>query len=395
MPNEERTDVVVDDAIANNIWGDNPAPQPVQQPAPVEPPKNEPAQPQPTQPTSPQVPTFDVNAYLKENFGFDSPDVAKETIEKWRKAESEPKQPLEPTKPTFANEESERVFNLLKEGKAPDAIKYYNKLAEIDNAEKLQPIDAIKLNLKYKNEHYSPADIDDVIEEKYVLPKKPKESDFTDDEEYKESLAQYEKDAAKVQRRIERDSKDAIKELQQSKKDLVLPDINNDSANYKAFLKQQEDLQKEEDAIKSNYKQVLKNDSGKFDAYTTVYKDKDVEVPISYKPTEEELKSLENKFENDFDADEFLAQRWFKMDGDKVVGHNIQQQKADVYLLENRQKIFDRIASDAYNKAIDNFIKKEKNINFKQENPVPDEAILNKQQALDKQLTDNLWGKTG
>ena len=67
-----------------------------------------------TDPIDPQVapevpktePQFDYNSFVKETFGYDSVDAAKEEIQKLK---SKPEM-------SFENEVSERLFNLIKEG---------------------------------------------------------------------------------------------------------------------------------------------------------------------------------------------------------------------------------------------------------------------------------------
>jgi hypothetical protein len=394
MPEQNNEGLVeVTDKISDSIWGETPriAPkedvnaEPQAEPISVIQPASV-AEPQPDN----KVADFDINKYFKDELNFDSVEVAKEQINKWKQLEAQPPKEPEPIK--FGNEDSEKVFNLLKEGKVADALKIYQKQQEIENADKLPAIDAVRLLIKNKNEDYNADDINDIIEERYSYPKEPVQGADELDNEFQERMKNYEASVKKIDRRIERDAKEAVRELQQFKKDLVFPDINNGGADYQRFLKEQEELQTKNQQAIQNYKQVLDKDYSSFNGYETAYKDKDVNIPISYKPTEQEVKSLKEKFANDFDADEYFANRWIKTENDKVVGHNVKQQMADVYLLENQQKVFDRIASEAYTKAIDTFMKNEKNIKITDGGSGIIDKGLQNQRELDERVTKKLWG---
>lgn len=332
-----------------------------------------------------KLPDFDINKFIKEEYGFDSKEVAKEQIERWRKAEAEPKE-KEPTKPKFDNEESERLYNAIVGGKKTEAFEILKKQAELEKAAELPPLEQIKLDLQYKNPKFTKEDIEDVVEERYSYPKKPEDYE----EDYDEKIRAYEKEVAKIDRRIKRDGLEAVENLQKHKSDLVLPDINSQAAaEFQKFQQQQKELEAEENKARESYKAALDKDYSSFKGYTTGYKDKEVEVPIEYKPTEQELKQLKDKFANDFDADEYFANRWIKTENNKVVGFNVPLQMEDIHLLENKQKIFDKIASDAAARAVAAYLANEHNINFNSSNDkVPD----TKGQSFEERIASKLFG---
>jgi hypothetical protein len=337
-----------------------------------------------------KVTDFDINKYVKETFGFDSAEVAKEQVEKWRKAEKEPKPKAEPEKPKFANEESEVLYNALLTGDKKKATELLKKQEQIEDAANLSPLEQIKLDLQYKNQKYTKEDIEDIIEEKYSYPRKPSQRDDELDDEFAERESAYNKEVAKIDRRIKRDGVEAVENLQKHKTDLVLPDITGSKANYEKWLQQQKDLQAEESQSHQAYLEALEKDYSNFKGFSTTYKDKEVEVPIEFKPTEQELKELKDTFANDFNEDEFFANRWIKTENDKVVGFNVALQMEDKYLLENKQKVFDKIAQDSAARAIAAYLKGEKNINFgSSKDKIQAENV---QRALDERLTSKLWG---
>lgn len=339
--------------------------------------------------TEAKVSDFDINKYVKEEFGFDSAEVAKQQLEKWRKAEKEPKPEIKKEEIKFANAESEVLYNAILAGDKKKATELLKKQEQIEEAANLSPLEQIKLDLQYKNGKYTKEDIEDIIEEKYSYPRKPVERDDELPEEYQERVSAYEKEVAKIDRRIKRDGLEAVENLQKHKTDLVLPDINGSKAGYEQWVQQQKDLQADEEKAHQSYLDALEKDSG-FEGFKTAYKDKEVEVPIEYKLTEQENKDLTNRFKNGFDADEYFAKRWFVEEDNKVVGFKVADQKADIYLLENKQAIFDKIAQDSAARAIDAYLKGEKNINFNSSNDKV--QAENTFKALDDRLTQKLWG---
>lgn len=348
--------------------------------------------PEPTKetpaPTETKVPEFDVNKFIKDEYGFDSKEVAKEQIEKWRKAEKEPKPKAEPEKPSFANTESETLYNAFITGDKKKVTEILRKQEEIENVAELSPVEQIKLDLKFRNPKYTKDDIQDVIEEKYSYPNQPVQRDDELDSEFQSRAEAHKKEVAKIDRRISRDGLEAVENLQKHKTDLVLPDINGSRADYDKWVQQQKDLQAEDAKAHKSYLTALEN-SSKFEGFKTMYKDKEVEVPIEYKSTDEEDKQLINRFKEGFDADEFFAKRWIKEENNKVVGFNVSQQKQDVYVLENFQKIIDKVAQDSATKALTAYWEKEKNIKFKSPNDrVNGEDAL---KSLDDKLTTKLF----
>ena len=85
----------------DTIVAQPPVEAPVETTDPIDPPQETPPAPTTTETQ------FDYNSFVKENFGYDSVDAAKEEIQKLK------------SKPeiSFDNEVSERLFNLIKEGK--------------------------------------------------------------------------------------------------------------------------------------------------------------------------------------------------------------------------------------------------------------------------------------
>jgi hypothetical protein len=101
-----------------------------------------------------------------------------------------------------------------------------------------------------------------------------------------------------------------------------------------------------------------------FNGFNVSVKDAEVEIPISFNVADDEKIGIKNNL-SDFDSDEYFGGRWFNDDGTPKV----QQIMADVYLLENRDKIFSKIANEAASQRLLAHIKNSGNINVNQQTP--------------------------
>ena len=90
---------------------------------------------------------FDADEYLKKNLGFDNWNTAKEELEKLRNKREEIK---------FANEQSEKLFSALKEGKEDEVYNFLNekkkfeRIDSLDLSKKENAAELIKLSLQHK-----------------------------------------------------------------------------------------------------------------------------------------------------------------------------------------------------------------------------------------------------
>jgi hypothetical protein len=119
---------------------------------------------------------------------------------------------------------------------------------------------------------------------------------------------------------------------------------------------------------RSIYEKTLNSEFQSFNGFNVSVKDEDVEIPITFNVGEEEKLAMRNELE-DFDSDGFLENRWFDEDGKP----NVKQIMADKYLLENRDKIFSKIANEAASQRLLAHLKKNGNININQA-PTPQGA---------------------
>jgi|GEM_PF-2154043 len=282
----------------------------------------------------------------------DRPDEVKTDVKPVEKLES-----VEPLK--FANEESEKVFNLIKEGKTDDVLSILNEQKKLKEADKLPAADIIKLELQYKNKDFSPAEINDLFLEKYEMPEKPEQQSIETDEEFQARLDKYENTVKKIEARIVRDAKPSLTELQKLHKEIVLPDIQ------KEVSKVAEPTQEELDAqtlAKETFLKSVDDVVSKFNGYNTTFKDEEVELKVSYVPTADEKKELQTIVAlAGTNAGEFLQKLgWLDGTGNIVTSKLVE----DLPLLLSREKVLSKLVSETGEKRHAASIKAIKNIDY-------------------------------
>ena len=290
----------------------------------------------------------DYNKYVKEKFGFDSED--------------ELRQRLEATKDVkFDNEQSEKFFNLLREGKEDDVYQFLENKRRIDRLTS-SPVDnaqvaaeILKLSIQSKYSDLSADEIARKFEKQFPIPPKPQQTYDQTDDEYAEVVSQWEAQKELSEKDLIIEAKIAKKELDSLKAELKLPDIQTSAATKQPT---QEDLQKVE-ALRKSYESALEEAYKSFDGFKVTAKSEDAELPIAFVPTEQEKSAFKERL-FDFDATEYLDGRWVKEDG------TVDANKAmrDLYLLENAERIFQKIANETAAKTLEAYIKSRSNLSL-------------------------------
>lgn len=310
--------------------------------------------------------------FFRTNFGWDSLDAGKREVEELRKLKASP------TTTTFANETSEKIFNYLKEGKTDEVYDFLDRQRKLSAVDKMPGADAIKLQIQQANPHYKPEDIQDVFEERYTLPEKPTSEDETDPD-YIIQLARWQQNVDRINRRVERDAYSARQDLAKLTTQLVLPDIQKTDPNAAAAAqKELETLT----AARNGYLAALESDGKKFNGYNVEYKDEEVTLPISYTVTPEEQTALKTRL-TEFGVDDYFLSRWFP-EGKA----NIPLIQEDLYLLENKGKVFQKLVNESAKKILDHRIKLQNNINVTGEGNT---QTFQPQASTQQKEIDHLW----
>ena len=257
----------------------------------------------------------------------------------------------------FKNEASKKYFELIAEGKEDELLSFLSEKKTLSTIDKLDPADAIKLNLKYRNKDFDQTEINDLFSEQYVTPEAPTQNDDETDEQFQSRTEKYNKQVQRLERQIARDSKTAKSELLKLQQEIVLPDIPRQEP--KAAAPTQEELDRYEKG-RQDFARSLDDGLEKFNGYNTVFKDEEVEIPVSYAISKEEKESIKPVVESLYSDWSYFEKRW--LNPDKSI--NVEAMSHDIHLLENRDKIFSKFVSEAGQKRHAEDIKAIKNVDF-------------------------------
>jgi hypothetical protein len=366
MPDNTEMSAPITLAEGYNPFSDENAPQ-VQQQVEVAPTAtNEPAQaaPPPQEETkveeqSASTQSFDSNQFVKERFGYDSVEQAEQEFKKLKEQPSF----------EFKDDVSKSLFDAIKEGKADDVYEILNqqkRLEKLTNSELTPDLAAeiVKMNIKNKYKDLSTDDVELLFYDQHFVPLKPEQGYDESDEDYAGKVKTWQSQADYAERKLMIEAKVIRPELEKLKSEIKLPDIYNEAGREAESQEEFEIMQQ----ARSIYEKTLDSDFQSFNGFNVSVKDEDVEIPISFNVGEDERLAMKNDLA-DFDSDSYFEGRWFTKDGKP----NVQQIMADKYLLENREKIFSKIANEAASQRLLAHLKKNGNININQ-SPTPQGA---------------------
>lgn len=368
--------------IAQNLWNETPAQPPVATtPAPETTPEPE-AQPVVEAP-KPAETIVDANEWLKQTYGWDNADAGKQELERLRKLQETAQTPAEHK---FANDESKKYYDAITNGKADDLYNILHQQKQIERLEKLEltsakeAADIIKTNLQFKHKDLQPHEVERIFNRQYALPPQPKQGIDQTDEEYQLVVADWKAQVAEKEQDMIIDAKLAKPELSKFKSELILPDIpkvdNGAPQHDQKVLEAQQ-------AFQENFKQKLESDYKTFNGFSVTAKDGGVDLPISYAITPEELAASKQQLA-DFNVNQFLDSRWFDQQGNP----NIKQMQEDLYLLQNKDKVFQKIANEASAQRMAHHLKTKSNINV---NGVTNAAPVTNGKTAEQEFAEKIW----
>ena len=303
--------------------------------------------------------SFDSNQFIKERFGYDSVEEAEQEFKKLKEQPSF----------EFKDDVSKSLFDAIKEGKADDVYEILNQQKRLEKltSSELTPdlaAEIVKTNIKNKYKDLSADDVELLFYDQHFVPLKPEQGYDESDEDYAGQVKTWQSQADYAERRLMIEAKVIRPELEKLKSEIKLPDIYNEAGREAESQAEFEMMQE----ARSIYEKTLDSDFQSFSGFNVSVKDEDVEIPISFNVAEDERLAMKNDL-TDFDSDSYFEGRWFTKDGKP----NVQQIMADKYLLENREKIFSKIANEAASQRLLAHLKKNGNININQ-SPTPQGA---------------------
>jgi len=303
--------------------------------------------------------SFDSNQFVKERFGYDSVEQAEQEFKKLKEQPSF----------EFKDDVSKSLFDAIKEGKADDVYEILNQQKRLEKltSSELTPdlaAEIVKTNIKNKYKDLTSDDVDLLFYDQHFVPLKPEQGYDESDEDYAGKVKTWQSQVDYAERKLMIEAKVIRPELEKLKSEIKLPDIYNEAGREAESQEEFEIMQQ----ARSIYEKTLDSDFQSFNGFNVSVKDEDVEIPISFNVGEDERLAMKNDL-TDFDSDSYFENRWFSEDGKPKV----QQIMADKYLLENREKIFSKIANEAASQRLLAHLKKNGNININQ-SPTPQGA---------------------
>jgi hypothetical protein len=309
--------------------------------------------------------------WLKREFDVDDVAVLKAEREEYKKFKANPvtKEELR-----FADDESKHIYQLISEGKEKrkEVRQFLETQEQLENFSSIEvnkdnAEDIIKLQMKLRNRNLTPSEIDFEYKQNYVAPREPKQKVSEDADEFEERVAEWKEQVANIETKKVIAAKMAQPELSKLKSDIVLPPIQE---KVKQELPKQQ-TQEELDAVKKdidNFVHVTSTGLNDFNEIAATVKDKDVEIPISYKFSPEEKALIGEQLKvlavSGFDANAILADRW--VNEDKTF--NVSRMIRDLAILNNEDKITQKIANDSASKRLKEYTKDKKNIHLEGDN---------------------------
>jgi hypothetical protein len=333
----------------------------------------------------PEEEIVDELEYLEKQTGYKSWDDIKALKTEAEQLRAKAQTPAEIK---FANETSQKLFEAWKEGKEDEVYNLLHTQRELKRAADLPSADAIRMHIKMTNEgnpNFKAADVEDIFEDRYGLPREPKQRTDEDPEDFQDRMTEYKTRVEKVNRAIERDAFTAKQELAKRMTELKPPEIPKQQV-------QQGPPQEVLDARKAfveNYRKELPKELQGVKGFTTNFKDEVTEFPVTYAIKADELApykaELEAFADKGLDVNTLFSKRWIKEDGSV----NIQRMAEELYLLDNRDKVFQKIATETGSQRMEAQRKINNNIKVDGETKVV--QMDKTQKGSQAEAIDKLW----
>jgi hypothetical protein len=308
------------------------------------------------EPSSAPQTSFDPNQFVKERFGYETVEQAEEEFKRFKEPKDEFK---------FQDDISKTLFDAIKEGKTDHVYEILNQQKKIDKliSSELTPdlaVDIIKTNIQNKYKDLTSDEVDLLFYDQYFVPSKPEQGYDESDDDYATKVKTWQSQVDYLDKKMMIEAKVIRPELTKLKSELTLPDIYGEAQQEAESKEEVEKMQQ----ARSIYERTLDSDFQSFSGFSVSVKDEDVEIPISFNVAEDERLAMKNSL-TDFDSDSYFGERWFAEDGKPKV----QQIMADKYLLENYNKILQKVANEAASQRMLAHLKKTGNININQPTP--------------------------
>lgn len=324
----------------------------------------------------PQPQSFEV---LKEKFSWESPEAAVREIEELRGLKANPT----PSQIKFENEQSEKIFNALKEGKFKDVyevLSQQERLSALTEGEVTEETaaDIFKLAMQIKHKDLTKSEIDYKFNKQYGIPKEPVQRSDELDEEFEERKSAWKETVDDIKMSLVIDAKLLKPELETAKSNIKLPDlqqtVDDGYLQYKKSLEEQPQI---EAAMKEIYKP---------------FTPKSIETRLGFK---DEANKIEFEFQYEPDGESFGKSVEMALDSSKFLdAFKLPNGEFDnkkyleaVYFATNKDKILVEAMKQAKNATIKSFLPDNNSGGLQRQFPQQQEVS-----ELDKQMQQALRG---
>lgn len=317
------------------------------------------AQPQETVDKNEDNTAVDYNVFIKEQFGFDSVEVAKEQINKWK--EMKPSQEI-----TFANDESKKLAEAILAGKKNEVLDILSKQQSIEkltSAEINDKIagDIVKLAMQQKYPTLTQQQIDYKFNKQFAIPEKPIQQFDELDGEYNLRLSNWERLSEEVKTELLIEAQIAKPELEKLKTELSFPDIFGNKEQKQPQLTQEEIAEMK--AVANSQIKDVSNFLKNFNEVGVTVKQDGIEIPVNYSLSSDEKNELQSvlakAIENN-DVNFIFSSRWYDSDGKLKTDVAIK----DLNRIFNGDKIESKYANESAAKRLEAKIKADLNLNL-------------------------------
>lgn len=349
-----------------------------EQPVTVEPPVVQEVEPQVvTEPAPANDDVFDEKDYLQKTFGYESPETLLNELKALKEAKEKGIE--------FANDDSRRVYEYIKEQKEEELLQFLDKkkkvntLLTVDLSDPNSASEIVKLSMLNNGSGLSQSEVDYLYNKKFGVPPAPVQKDIETDEEFADRKSAYDTLVNEKKMELIIEAKMAKPVIEKLKTELVLPDIQKPQP-VQTDEPSQEELAKIQQA-RERFLQGVESTFTNFNGFNMVYKSEAGDIPISYSPTEEQKVSFKQDMSGNI-LGKMVEQRWFPSEDNP----NIPLLTEDMFFLNNKEAILQKVASEAYAKGFANYLKSKSNINITPGGQQTFTPQQNGQSDLDKQI---------
>lgn len=334
---------------------------------------------------------FDADAYLNRETGLTSWDEAKAIVEEVKTLREKVKTP-EPYK--YANEASEKIAKAINEGKDDELYQFFDKKHKLTTAKNLDPntvssaAEIVKLNWRLENEDLSAEDVDHMFRKRFTTQRQPVQLVDELDEDYQERVADWKNTVKDVERDLIIEAKMVKPKLAQYESKLVLPEIPKQENTPAAQAPPTPEELAAHKADKQRYISVTDTAIKNLKEFKAQVKDEEVEIPVSYIVSDEERAATKAIVDGLYGSFDYFVERWKNPDGTM----NEAKLAEDITLLENREKIFQKLTNEGAAKRMAHKIKESKNPSVNQPSSGNGRPALQTQEK-DKAMAD-FWANS-